>query len=160
MIAPRPSVPSRDNVHTDLENLMRGTTDPVLLNQALEAIELVATPSARVTVAMSHHFLAKVGHDVKQRIPSARIVVGSGPNGADLALLTALAESNLRQGDRVVLLSGDGIFAEPVASLAARGVMTMVLAHRDCLAGRLRMAAHAHLYLDSLVGVTDTLTAA
>ena len=151
---------SRNALFVDLENLLQGTTGPTLLQQALELIDLTAGPRCRVTVAMSHHFLGKIGHDLHQRMPGARIVVASGVNGADLALLAAMGESNLSSGDQVVLASGDGIFADAVATLAGTGVMTTVVAHRDGLARSLRMAAHAHLYVDALVGTPYLVTAA
>lgn len=71
-----------------------------------------------------------------------RIVVQSGPDGADLALLDVL--DGERVEDRfaeVVLVSGDGIFADSIARLGAAGVSVTVVARSCCLAKRLKLAA-------------------
>lgn len=71
-----------------------------------------------------------------------RIVMRSGPDGADLALLEVLQGERIAERfDELVLVSGDGIFAEVVARLAAEGVKTTVVAHHGGLSKRLRLAA-------------------
>lgn len=73
---------------------------------------------------------------------SARIVVGTGVDGADHALLDVLTNENIASRfDEVVLVSGDGIFTETVATLGGHGVKVTVVAHRTSLAKRLQMAA-------------------
>ncbi|MFL0580825.1 NYN domain-containing protein [Dietzia sp. 179-F 9C3 NHS] len=73
---------------------------------------------------------------------SARLVVGTGVNGADHALLDVLNNENIADRfDEVVLVSGDGIFTETVATLGRYGVKVTVVAHRTSLAKRLQMAA-------------------
>lgn len=78
-----------------------------------------------------------------------RAVVGRNENGADLALLEVLAEDLEGRFAEVVLVSGDGIFAEALAALGAEGVSTTVVAYRASLSNRLRMAAGSVLYLPS-----------
>lgn len=73
---------------------------------------------------------------------SARMVVGTGVDGADHALLDVLNNENIADRfDEVVLVSGDGIFTESVAALGGHGVKVTVVAHRTSLAKRLQMAA-------------------
>ncbi|MEV8222477.1 NYN domain-containing protein [Dietzia maris] len=73
---------------------------------------------------------------------SARMVVGTGVDGADHALLDVLNNENIADRfDEIVLVSGDGIFTETVATLGGHGVKVTVVAHRTSLAKRLQMAA-------------------
>lgn len=76
-----------------------------------------------------------------------RYVMRSGPDGADLALLDVLGENIARRFTEIVLVSGDGIFADAVAGLAAQGVHTTVIAHRDGLSRRLELAARSVIFL-------------
>jgi hypothetical protein len=72
----------------------------------------------------------------------ARIVVGTGVDGADHALLNVLNNENIADRfDEVILVSGDGIFTDTVATLGSRGVTVTVVAHQSALAKRLQMAA-------------------
>lgn len=73
---------------------------------------------------------------------SARIVVGTGIDGADHALLNVLNNENIADRfDEVILVSGDGIFTDTVATLGGLGVTVTVVAHQSALAKRLQMAA-------------------
>ena len=81
--------------------------------------------------------------------PGARLVMQSGPDGADLALLEVLTTERLEQRfDEVVLVSGDGIFADAVACLAGHGVSVTVVSRINACSKRLRMAATRTLFLD------------
>jgi hypothetical protein len=72
----------------------------------------------------------------------------SGPDGADHALLDVLSGENIvDRFPHVVLVSGDGIFSEPIAEIGREGVRTTIVARRRSLSRRLRMAAHEVLYL-------------
>lgn len=48
---------------------------------------------------------------------------------------------NIGQFDEIALVSGDGIFAEPVARAAEQGINTTVYAHGFQLSRRLQLAA-------------------
>lgn len=77
-----------------------------------------------------------------------RFVVGSGVNGADLALLEVLREERIEERfDRVVVASGDGIFTDAVARLGAAGVEVTVVARSGHCARRLQMAAGRTVFL-------------
>jgi hypothetical protein len=70
------------------------------------------------------------------------MVVGSGPDGADLALLEVLAEHDVEgRFDAVVVASGDGIFTDAVSELAGMGLSTLVISRPEALSRRLRLAA-------------------
>lgn len=65
---------------------------------------------------------------VNALVPSARLVVRKGPNGADLALCDALADTAFiaSRYNEVVLASGDHIFCPSVRALADAGIPTTV----------------------------------
>src|SRR5690606_37580497 len=71
----------------------------------------------------------------------ARQVFLAGRDGADRALLEVLTEGVGGRFTEVVVVSGDHIFAEPLAALASRGIKSTVIAHSGRLSRRLRMAA-------------------
>jgi len=71
----------------------------------------------------------------------------SGRDGADRALLEVLAENIAARFAEVVLVSGDGIFADAIAAVAGQGIHTTVIAHRDGLSRRLELAANTVQFL-------------
>lgn len=78
-----------------------------------------------------------------------RVLMGMGPDGADIRLVDEIESMNLGQFDEIALVSGDGIFADPVARAAELGVPTTVYTHRSQLSHRLRLAAtEVHLSED------------
>jgi hypothetical protein len=91
-----------------------------------------------VIVSCNHGALASVGWTWT----GARYVVRSGPDGADLAILGVIEfEGVSARFSRVVLGSGDGIFAEAVARLGASGVDVTVVSRPEALSKRLGLAA-------------------
>jgi len=82
----------------------------------------------------------------------ARFVVGSGIDGADLALLnTLMTEPAARRSNEVVIGSGDGIFTEAVTYLQPFGVRVVVASFAQALSRRLALAADEVVLLDSVV---------
>lgn len=74
--------------------------------------------------------------------PSARLVMGRGISGADHALIEVLRDERLAERfDEIVIISGDGIFAEVAAWLAFEGADVTVVARDGHLSKRLRLAA-------------------
>lgn len=68
----------------------------------------------------------------------ARIVMASGHDGADHALMRVLDTERVENRfDQLVLVSGDGIFADSVARLTAYGVMTEVRSSLERVSTRL-----------------------
>ena len=79
--------------------------------------------------------------------PNKQYVVNSGPDGADLALLGEIDALRIDRYDEIVLVSGDDIFTDVVASLGARGASVTVVAHYGHCSNRLRLAAERTIYL-------------
>jgi hypothetical protein len=131
----------------DVENVVGGL---VCSEEAAEdarcaiARAIGAHPMDQVVVATCHKGYAYVAWTW----PKARRLVRSGEDGADLALLDVLGEDVREHFQHVVLVSGDGIFAEAVTALGAYGVTVTVAARRGHLSNRLRLAAARVVHLD------------
>ncbi|MGO4103381.1 hypothetical protein AB4Y63_05465 [Leifsonia sp. YAF41] len=81
--------------------------------------------------------------------PAARLLLGSGPDGADKKLLEVMREEALNvRFDRLVIGSGDGIFSFEAARLAAH-MHVAAVGLPGHVAPRLRMACHATRYFGS-----------
>lgn len=143
-------IPKKEERHlvlVDIENLA-GTPSPTgkevaTVVNALRDVLPSFDRSQRI-VACSHHAAATVAFN----FPLARRLWRSGPDGADLALLSVL--DNERVDDRfghVTICSGDGIFAASAARLGGAGVEVTVVSLRGHLAARLQLAARSVLYL-------------
>jgi hypothetical protein len=142
-------LPSRTLHLMDIENLL-GTGRPAE-SEVLEALEQyselvdVAGPN-QVIVACNHGAARVVGCCLGE---GPRLLIRSGRDGADLALLDVLCcESVERRFDHLVLASGDGIFAERVAEITSLGVPVTVVARRTSLAARLRLAATEVIFFE------------
>jgi hypothetical protein len=61
--------------------------------------------------------------------PGARLLIGSGPDGADLALMRQLGDARwiARRFDQVVIGSGDGIFASTARAIRQFGIAVGVV---------------------------------
>lgn len=129
----------------DIENLA-GEARPSLefaekLRAAYEA-QVGIGPDDHVIVACNHGAALAVGLAFR----GSRLLVRSGPNGADCALLEVLTcENVVGRFESVVVASGDGIFADEVALLSAAGATTIVAARDEALSRRLRLAAGGHV---------------
>lgn len=125
----------------DVENLL-GTGRPLPAELAwcertYRSLGIVG-PHDLVVVASN----PSIGLDVGRCWLSRRLVVGHGPDGADHALLRVLTQERIdRCFTHVVLASGDGIFADPVAWLQDRHVEVTVVSRATALSARLRLAA-------------------
>lgn len=135
-------------VLVDIENVVGGAVlHEDAARWAKEQVRrvLLARATDHVVIGTSHIGLVPVGC----AWTNLRYVIGSGPDGADHALLEVLDENVEERFDEIVLISGDGIFTDRLVALAAQGLHVTVVAHRDGLAKRLRMAAHQIFYLTS-----------
>ena len=147
----RRSLRGRRLVVVDIENVVGGAV--LTVDQAVWARRSIEEAIAlgdreQVVIGSSHVGVMPTG--VAWRGP--RIVMRSGADGADLALLDVLADESVDERfDEVVLVSGDGIFTDAVASLASAGVAVTVLAHDGGCSRRLRMAAHRTLFFGNAV---------
>jgi hypothetical protein len=99
------------------------------------------------TITFSGNDLLIVGCDVGLVLdvyatwPGARIASGTGHDGADSALLACSNPDDVaRRFDRVIIGSGDHIFASLATALIAFGVVVGVVSRTDALAASLRRA--------------------
>lgn len=123
------------------------TTEQASLAHLSVEDAVVLTGSEQVVIGTSHVGVVAAG--LGWRGP--RLVARSGENGADLALLEVLTEERVEERfDEVVLVSGDGIFTEAVAALAAVGVEVTVVAHPGRCSKRLRLAARHTVFFHRL----------
>jgi hypothetical protein len=80
--------------------------------------------------------------------PKARYLIRSGPDGADNCLLEVMMNEDLASRfDVVVIGSGDHIFTEAAAELAASGVYVVAAVGRGGLSRHLQLAVHETVYL-------------
>lgn len=144
------SLRGRRLVVVDIENVVGGAV--LAIEQAVRAhlsIKEVAAlnGSEHVVIGTSHVGVVSTGLGW----PGPRLVVRSGENGADLALLDVLTEERVAERfDEVVLVSGDGIFAKAVADPGSAGVEVTVVAHPGRCSKRLRLAARRTVLFDRL----------
>jgi hypothetical protein len=148
-VSARRRFPARRLHLIDIENLV-GDARPSLsqVRQALGLYTdcLVFGAMDQVEVASSHLTLlnAALGW------PHARYRTRSGPDGADLALLDVLRYENVAaRFTHVAIASGDHIFAEEAAHLAAQGVWVTVVTRRQSLSAQLALAAREVIFLDT-----------
>ena len=141
--------PARRLHLVDIENLA-GDSLPSL-RQVREAHGLYADRLAfsamdQVEVASSHLTLVNAALGW----PHAHYRIRSGPDGADLALLDVLRHENIaKRFTHVAIGSGDHLFAEEAAHLAAQGIWVTVVSRRRSLSRRLALAAREVIFLDA-----------
>lgn len=84
--------------------------------------------------------------------PEHRIVTGTSPEDTQRELLRVLEDERVGERfDELVLVSGNGLFADAIAALAADGVMVTALAWPENLSKRLRLAVAATLLLERYI---------
>jgi len=125
----------------DIENLLG---DPRAAGPAIAAaIEayrsaMRVAPGDHVVIACNHGLAVDAG----LAWPGARLRTGSGPDGADLALIDDADPAYVAAHyDRVVIGSGDGIFTGLAADLRALGTAVCVVARDGSLSRALRSVA-------------------
>ena len=136
-------VPAGRTLHlVDIENLMGGpfAGEHALQSASAEYRRVAAVrPSDIVTVACN----PALAFDAGDAWPEAELRVGPGPDGADRALLSRISDDRwvARRFDRVVIGSGDGIFANATGALKQWGVAVGVVSLKTSLAFPLRQCA-------------------
>ena len=136
-------------VVVDIENVVGGGV--ATLEEAAWAMRQIERTVGfdaqdQVLIGVSHFGLVAAGIAWEDSHP--RLVVRSGADGADLALLEVLEHEHVADRyDELVLVSGDGIFADVVVRLQVDGLRIRVAAHRDGIARRLAAAAAEVTYL-------------
>lgn len=144
-----PAGPARAVHLVDAENLL-GTAAP----RPADVRQLVARyadvigfgPMDQVVIACSHLAFKTIGFCW----PGPQYLLRSGPDGADLALLAVLAHDHIAaRFPRVVIASGDHIFAQAVTNLTTSGCSVTIATRRGHLSRTLQAAAsHQIIYLD------------
>ena len=146
---PRQRFPARTLHLVDIENLAGAalpSRDLVTEVQGLYVARLAFGADDQVVMAASHRAFmnAALGW------PSARYRVRSGPNGADLELLDVLQHEDVAaRFTHVVIGSGDGLFSQAAANLAARDIWVTVVSRRDSLSRALAGTTRDVRYLDA-----------
>ncbi|MDP9870029.1 MULTISPECIES: hypothetical protein [Streptosporangium] len=96
-------------------------------------------------VAVNHGAMLPVG----LALAGIQLLVRSGPDGADAALGEVIRLDHLADRfERVVIGSGDGVFAESADWLSGRGVLVVVVSRPGALNRRLRRTAGQVIPLD------------
>lgn len=135
-------------VVVDIENVSGGAlVTKAMADWARAVVEaaLQISDGEQVVIGTSHMGM----FNAADAWPSARVKVRSGENGADLELLDVLGTEHVEERfDEVLLISGDGVFADAVAHLGRCGVKVTVAAWSTSMSARLRLAAGCIVYLD------------
>lgn len=132
----------------DIENIVGGGVqmpEQVQAAQAAIAAAVVPRHDDQIVIACGRFSVDVVGFEWRG---PRRLVFRAGTNGADLELLDILETE--RVGYRfteIVLVSGDGIFAEVVSRLGLHADVTVASRAESC-SRRLRMAAKCVLDID------------
>ena len=142
----------------DIENLL-GDPRPsqVCVVDAMEHYMNLANygESDLLVAACNHGAALEVGYALGGH---HRLLLGSGPDGADHALLNVLEGEGLSaRFSRVVIGSGDGIFAEPAARLSRFGTQVTVVSRTVALSARLNLAAAEVIYFDPATDIESAL---
>jgi hypothetical protein len=142
-------VPAGRTLHlVDVENLMGGPlAGPIALRSSLAAYRSLARVHPLDHIVVGVNPAMAIG--VYEVWPTARLATRGGPDGADLALLAQVSdiEWTARRYDRVVIGSGDGIFAAAAAGLRAAGVEVIVVSRASSLSMNLAAMASVTLVL-------------
>lgn len=141
----------------DIENLLGGADFSECAVQDLASAYAAAAGLSQgdhVVVASSHHAAAATWFGW----PGGRLLVRSGPNGADIALLEVIAGEGVSERyERVVIASGDGAFADAAGALQADGTQVIVVSKKESLARRLKFAVREVRYLEDAPQPTPAL---
>jgi hypothetical protein len=133
----------RTIVIVDLENACGGAhMVPTLHKPVHQAVNCLVGVDPRLIIYSTGPKAIGLCPDMWFEWHDARFVLGHGLNGADNALIEVIRhEPAASRSTRLVLVSGDHAFAEPVAELKAQGIRTTVVSRPGSLSKEL--AQHA-----------------
>ena len=120
----------------DIENLV-GASELTAENvsEIKTSMDLMEGANVMQIVACSHHNAEAVMFNW----PGARIILKSGKDGADLALINVVTDEQVaKRFDRIVIASGDGIFSTIAKDLSDEGVDVSIICGRGALAKNLK----------------------
>ena len=135
----------RNFIIVDLENACGGT-------RFVPTLHIAVHQAVNRMVGLSPHFLIySTGPKAMWECPDiwftwngsgARFVQGRGLDGADNALIDVIRnEPVASRSSRLVLVSGDHAFADPIAELRAKGIRTTVVSRPGSLSRELLLQA-------------------
>lgn len=141
---------NRRLILVDIENIVGGGISMAAqVRGAQTAIDAVVGRRAddQLVLACGRFSVDIVGFEW---VGTHRLRFRSGVNGADLELLDVLETEHVGQRfAEVVLVSGDGIFADTISRLAmTSGTEVTVVTRPDACSRRVRMAAKRVLHID------------
>lgn len=131
----------------DIENLAGGVSSrsgpapSIAFPAAIRAYQQTVTMAETDQAVVACH--PNLAFHAKGAIPRARLIVRGGENGADLALLDAVADEKwvANRFDRVIIGSGDAIFLPLMRRLQGFGISVGAIALVSSFSGELRWAA-------------------
>jgi len=134
--------PGRTLHLVDVENLMGGPQEGegALRRASVEYREVAPVQAGDHVIVACNPHLAVAVHQVWA---GARILLGYGPDGADRALLREVEDNRwiARRFDRVIVGSGDAIFADASTGLQRWGIAVGVASLESALSFRLLQRA-------------------
>ncbi len=134
--------PARTLHLIDLENLMGGPhAGPAAIEGAVQAYAATVPVRPDDLVVVAVNPALAVGAYLAW--PGRQVLVGAGPDGADLALLRTIGDRQWvrRRFQRVVIGSGDGVFAAAALELRLLRLTVGVVSRRGSLSRRLARSA-------------------
>ena len=138
---------TRRLILVDIENYCgKGVLEPCDIRKAKSSIteDLALTDNDLVVVGTSHGMNCLTS-GIEWRGP--RQVLRKGHDGADLALINAAREYKLETFAVVIIVSGDGIFADVALRAKACSKPTLVVSRRGSLSRKLAVSASAVRYV-------------
>ncbi len=134
---------SRSLLLGDIENLVLGVIDGRLAARRFDLLLEAARfkPGDLGYIASNKSLWKCLAWHVCDKSNCQYVVSERGQDSADLALLDRARNLDLSTFDRLVIGSGDGIFAEIAYDAGQAGLSTVVIANSGSLAGHLRYFA-------------------
>jgi hypothetical protein len=126
----------------DVENLLGTpwfTSHAVVdLRRVYDTVSAASNPSHYLVGTSAAQNLVEAGLGWGQ----GQLVFSKGKDGAERAMLAEVTLASASRYDRVVIGSGDGIFADVAASLQSEGIGVSVVSRRRSLSRALSLAVH------------------
>jgi len=153
-------IASRRLILVDIENIIGGiaaTKDCAMWGRTIVESLVGLAPHEHVIIGSD----AEGFIHVKAAWESARVVVGRGPDAADLALLDVLHHEDVASRySEILIVSGDHIFADTVRGFADAGIPITIASWRTCLSAQLVAAASSTIVLDDALATRSYVKAA
>lgn len=146
---------SRKVVLVDLENMLFGqheTPLEVVEHRSAQILSLAEArrPTDQVIVGCN----PQLAFIARELFPNARLVTGTGKDGADLALLATVDPEHIAQRfSELCIVSGDHVFSVLAHDARIAGLGVRVVAPHAGLSTSLRLQANTSILLPELISV-------